>query len=206
MANVKNYIDQGGEVTHIGGKLIIENGGSIEGLPAIDNQAASTASTVAALKDNFNALLNKLKDSGYMTLDSWGTVSIAKQAAATAEISKSTYEANMAAVDSVAITDGKITITVDPDDLTAYAGAEGYGTHKWIGVLITTGFDSIVGMKLNGTALTSTDAQEAADHSGQAGDLSLYLGVDTINGKTVTLWHTGAGSKSWVVEIVAPSA
>ena len=30
--NAKNYTEQGGDVTHIGGKLIIEEGASVEGL------------------------------------------------------------------------------------------------------------------------------------------------------------------------------
>ena len=30
--NAKNYTEQGGEVTHIGGTLIIEEGASVEGL------------------------------------------------------------------------------------------------------------------------------------------------------------------------------
>ena len=32
--NTKNYTEQGGDVTHIGGKLIIEEGASVEGLPS----------------------------------------------------------------------------------------------------------------------------------------------------------------------------
>ena len=67
--NAKNYTEQGGDVTHIGGKLIIEDGGSIEGLPAAENQADSEASTIAALKEDFNGLLNKLKAAGLMTAD-----------------------------------------------------------------------------------------------------------------------------------------
>ena len=66
--NVKNYTEQGGEVTHIGGKLIIDEGGSIEGLQA-ENQADSTATTVANLKDDFNSLLAKLKAAGLMATD-----------------------------------------------------------------------------------------------------------------------------------------
>ncbi len=66
--NVKNYTEQGGEVTHIGGKLIIDEGGSIEGLQA-ENQADSTATTVANLKDDFNSLLAKLKAAGLMAAD-----------------------------------------------------------------------------------------------------------------------------------------
>ena len=203
--NSKNYTEQGGDVTRIGGRIIIESGGSIEGLPAVSNQAASTAATVAAVKDDFNSLLNKLKDSGYMTNDAWPSVSIIKQPSAAGEISKATYEANMSEVSSVSISGDVISITVDVDDLTSYEGAAGYGNHKWIGFLITTGFSSIVGMKLNGTELTSTDAQEATDHSGNAGDLSLYFAADTIDGKTFTLWHTGSGEKKYTVKLVAPA-
>ena len=67
--NAKNYTEQGGDVTHIGGKLIIEDGGSIEGLPAAENQADSEASTIAALKEDFNGLLDKLKAAGLMAAD-----------------------------------------------------------------------------------------------------------------------------------------
>ena len=70
--NAKNYTEQGGEVTHIGGKLVIEEGGSVEGLPSFpiaENQEDSTASTIADLKTDFNALLAKLKDAGLMAAD-----------------------------------------------------------------------------------------------------------------------------------------
>ena len=67
--NTKNYTEQGGNITHFGGKVIFENGCEIEGLPAAANQAASTASTIALLKDDFNALLTKLKASGLMAAD-----------------------------------------------------------------------------------------------------------------------------------------
>ena len=70
--NAKNYTEQGGDVTHIGGKLIIEDGASIEGLPAAENQADSEASTIAALKEDFNGLLgllDKLKAAGLMAAD-----------------------------------------------------------------------------------------------------------------------------------------
>ena len=201
--NTKNYTEQGGEKTVIGVTLEFSEGAVLKG-GIVPNQADSSASTVADLKAAHNALLAKLKDAGLMKLDTWPAVSIAKQAAAAGEINKATYEANMAEVDAVTIADGKITVTVDVDALTAYEGATGYGNHKWIGFLVTTGFDSIVGMTLNGSALTETDAQEASDHSGSAGDLSLYFAADTINGKTVTLWHTGSGEQSWTVEIVKP--
>ena len=99
--NAKNYTEQGGESTHIGGSLIIEEGASVEGLPAptipvattsktgvvqigsglsgvlsadgitpAANQAASTATELADLKNDFNTLLAALKTAGLMTADS----------------------------------------------------------------------------------------------------------------------------------------
>ena len=71
--NAKNYTEQGGGITHIGGKLIIEEGASVEGLPSsftpAANQADSEATTIATLKDDLNALLAKLKTAGLMTAD-----------------------------------------------------------------------------------------------------------------------------------------
>ena len=71
--NAKNYTEQGGDVTHIGGKLIFEDGSSVEGLPSsftpAENQAASEATTVEALKEDFNSLLAKLKAASLMTAD-----------------------------------------------------------------------------------------------------------------------------------------
>ena len=49
--------------------LEIKEGASITGLPQAENQADSTASTVADLKSDFNSLLTKLKSSGLMEDD-----------------------------------------------------------------------------------------------------------------------------------------
>lgn len=99
--NTKNYTEQGGVVTHFGGKVVFDEGVEVEGLPlpaategtlggvkvgdglSIDedgvlsadgitpaaNQADSTATTIAGLVTDFNALLTKLKTAGLMTAD-----------------------------------------------------------------------------------------------------------------------------------------
>ena len=76
--NTKNYTEQGGEKTVIGGevvikgKVVVEEGGSVEGLPSApkaENQADSEATSVAVLKTDFNALLAKLKAAGLMEED-----------------------------------------------------------------------------------------------------------------------------------------
>ena len=72
--NTKNYTEQGGEKTVIGGTLEIKEGASVTGLPPnftpAANQTASTASDVAGLLADFNALLAKLKTAGIMAADS----------------------------------------------------------------------------------------------------------------------------------------
>ncbi|MBM7561479.1 Head fiber protein [Fusibacter tunisiensis] len=67
--NTKNYTEQGGEKTVIGGTLEIKEGAVVTGLPVLDNQAASTAATVEDLVTDFNALLTKLKAAGLMISD-----------------------------------------------------------------------------------------------------------------------------------------
>lgn len=67
--NTKNYTEQGGEKTVIGGVLEIKEGASVTGLPVLENQQASTADSVETLVTDFNNLLTKLKAAGIMTAD-----------------------------------------------------------------------------------------------------------------------------------------
>ena len=75
MSNVKNYSEQGGDKWVVGGTLEISAGGQLllEGTPLAHsplssavNQADSTATTIADLKTDFNALLAKLQAAGLM--------------------------------------------------------------------------------------------------------------------------------------------
>ncbi len=67
--NTKNYTEQGGEKTVIGGALEIKDGAVVTGLPTAANQAASTATQLSGLVTDFNALLTKLKAAGLMASD-----------------------------------------------------------------------------------------------------------------------------------------
>lgn len=72
--NSRNYAAQGGSEWVVGGKLtflpgaVIEGGEDLFGSPAlqIDHIPASEATTVAALRDDLNALLTALKTAGLM--------------------------------------------------------------------------------------------------------------------------------------------
>ena len=66
--NAKNYTEQGGDVTHIGGQLVFDNGGSLKG-GLMPNQAACTGTSNG--EKAVNALLLKLKNAGLMAADTF---------------------------------------------------------------------------------------------------------------------------------------
>jgi hypothetical protein len=73
MSNVKNYHEQGGKKWVVGGQLEITAGGKLtfqgtEFKPAA-GQVNSEATTIAALKEDFNSLLGRLFAAGLMVVD-----------------------------------------------------------------------------------------------------------------------------------------
>ncbi len=73
MSNVKNYHEQGGKKWVVGGQLEIVADGKLtfQGteLKQASGQVDSEASTIAALKDDFNSLLGRLFAAGLMVVD-----------------------------------------------------------------------------------------------------------------------------------------
>ncbi len=67
--NSKNYKESCDKWV-IGGTLEIADGATLIGFPQAENQAESTATSIADLKANFNALLENLKAAGLMKADS----------------------------------------------------------------------------------------------------------------------------------------
>ena len=71
--NTKNYTEQAGDKTVIGGTLEIKEGATVTGLPSsftpVENQIESTAEDITSLVSDFNALLSKLKAAGLMMSD-----------------------------------------------------------------------------------------------------------------------------------------
>ena len=202
--NTKNYTEQGGEKTVIGGTLEIREGASVTGLPSTNNQATSTATTVAGVKDDFNALLLKLKDAGLMTPDAWN-VSVSKISTPSGD----DLIANQSKVTGIAIENNIITVSVLVKDLVAFPSSNpAQGTHKWVGMLITTGLTDITAVKYNGSQLTAADATEATTVGGSAGDIVMWLKCDEIinTPKVFTLWSTGYPEETFTVVITKPVA
>lgn len=208
----KNYNTDGGNRTVIGGVLEFEDGAKVRNMPAgsgsaagaAANQESSTATAVAGLKNDFNALLVKLKNAGIMTPDAWNI-----SARLAPALTDSVAAANNSKA-SVALADGVITVTADVDALEASeSSAPGQGTHKWIGLGIGTGLTSVALAKYNGSQLTEADASEAVSVGlDQAGEFVLYIRADEVvsTPKTFTLQADGYWEQTLTITVVAPAA
>ena len=209
--NAKNYTEQGGEVTHIGGKLVFdgENAGGM-----LPNQAKSTATSVADIKGDFNALLLKLKNAGLMAGDAF-SMTVTKNV--TDSVSgHADRQDNTGHISSVAESNGVITITLDKkvSELKDFDGGNGWGVHKWLGIGVSVGISPITGLKYNGTLLTAEDVSEATSCSLGAGYFVRWVAADLVlagdnTEKSVDsfkLWADGYAETTYKLKIVEPSA
>ena len=203
--NTKNYTEQGGERTVIGGVLEIKEEASVTGLPSADNQAESTSSTVAGIKDDFNTLLLKLKDAGLMKPDTFSGISVKLCNTA----SGSTLETNHSTVTAVTYEDGVFTLTADTEAMVSFESANPQqGSHKWVGILITTGLSDIKAAQYNSYPLTEADVTEAAAVGGTAGDIVMWLKCEEIEitPKEFTLSAPRYADGYFTVILVSPEA
>ncbi len=209
----KNYNTDGGDRTVIGGVLEFGSDAEVLNFPggggsgsggSAENQSASTATAVAGLKNDFNALLTKLKNAGIMEPDSWNiSVRLAPS------LTDAVAAANNAKA-SVSFSDGVITVTADVDELEeSESSVSGQGTHKWIGLGIGTGLSSVELVTYNGSALTDADATEAASVGlDQAGEFVLYIRADELveTEKVITLNADGYPEITISIVVTAPTA
>ena len=206
--NTKNYTEQGGEKTVIGGTLEIKEEASVTGLSSAENQAASAATTVSALKDDFNALLRRLKDVGSMQSDTWDIRVSTIATVPSGDPHAEEMTTNQGKVSAVTIVNNVISIAVDVEELVPFSSSNpAQGTHKWVGILISTGLTDITATKYNGFLLSEADATEAASVGGTAGDIVMWLKCDEIAtaSKTFTLWTSGYAETVFTVVITEPA-
>jgi hypothetical protein len=182
----------------IGGELEVKVGAKVTGIPSsAPNQPASEATTVATLRDDFNALLVKLKEAGVVAPDAW--VFSTRLAPNLSGVGGRNNAKATATIDGTVIT-----ITVNVADLEEYdSGASGQGVHKWIGLGIGTGLSSLTKMRYNGGAATAADISEAVGVGlDQPGEFVLWVKADEVvtTPKTATL--DADGYKQAVITIV----
>ena len=204
--NAKNYTEQGGDVTHIGGQLVFDNGGSLKG-GLMPNQAACTGTSNG--EKAVNALLLKLKNAGLMTADTF-TVTVSNTVNdQTAANANRTY--NTSKISSVAISDNVITITLSDKvkNLKDFDGGGSWGVYKWLGIAVSADISPITGLYFNGDQLTADDVSEATAVGLSAGSFVLWVKADRIiNGlsNTFRLWADGYEETEYKLVIVEPTS
>ena len=167
----KNYRTDGGSRTVIGGTLEFSEDAKVENFPGAANQPGSTASSVAGIRDDFNSLLNKLKDVGIVAPDEW---------AVTAGLAPSPTEeqgvANNNAVDSVTYEGGVVTVSADLGALEEFPSSDSsQGMHKWVALEIATGVTPITKVRYNGSPLGEQDIADATATGCAEGSFVLYI-------------------------------
>ena len=211
--NTKNYTEQGGDVTHIGGKLVFDEGGSIAGFPGAENFVPKTTNTGADIRSDLNTLIKKLKDAGIMIPDEWNVSVLACPTPASMPTSETAANSGHA---TVTIDDTEITITLNckVSELADANHGETWGTHKWLGFGVRTGLGSVVGVKFTddtgaSATLSADDATEASALDLSAGDFVLYIKAEQagyLTGeKYFTLKADGYAETTFTMKIVEPT-
>ena len=214
--NAKNYTEQGGEVTHIGGKLIFDEGGSIAGFPGAENQETESpnSDTVAKVRTSLNNLLTKLKNAGIMIPDDWNVSVLACPTPASMPTSETAANSGHATV-TIDGTEITITLNCKVSELADANHGETWGKHKWLGFGVRTGLGSVVGVKFTddtgaSVTLSADDAAEATTLDLSAGDFVLYIKAEQkeyLTGeKYFTLKADGYAETTFTMKIVEPTA
>lgn len=205
----KNYTEPGGAVTHIGGKLVFDNG-----LIPNMSTAAVDSDDVAKVRTSLNALITYLKNTGLMVGDTFTL----QYAAVTDSVSgHADRQFNTGKISNVAIDndDHTITITLSSKvkDLKDFDGGSGWGKHKWLGIGLGVGISPITSLYYNGSVLTADDVTEATACDLSAGYFVRWVAADLVlagnnSEKSVdnfTLWADGYAETKYQLIIVEPS-
>ena len=200
--NTKNYTEQGGDKTVIGGTLEILEGATVKGLPLpiAENLPESTVESLDALKEDFNSLLINLKDAGMMKKDKFITSVVA--------ISNPTGEsltANHSKIRTITYDNNIATIDVPINELVEFDSNPVQGIHKWIGLSIGTGRSSIIGVTYNGTYdLVQADVNEATNAGCSEGSFVLWLKCDEVinTPKIITISKAGYTTETITFNVI----
>ena len=211
--NTKNYTEQGGDVTHIGGKLVFDEGGSIAGFPGAENFVPKTTNTGADIRSDLNTLIKKLKDAGIMIPDEWNVSVLACPTPASMPTSETAANSGHATV-TIDGTEITITLNCKVSELANANHGETWGTHKWLGFGVRTGLGSVVGVKFTddtgaSAMLSADDATEATALGLSAGDFVLYIKTEQAEylagEKYFTLKADGYAETTFTMKIVEPT-
>lgn len=224
--NIKNYTEQGGEKTVINGEIII-NGklivndeavvegvernpytlpvatlSSIGGVIAAENLTDTKATNLDGLKKDFNSLLVKLKTAGIIEKDKFAVSVIGIPTPIGTEIT-----VNHSKVESITYENNLVTVKVPLDELVDFdAGASGQGIHKWLGLSISTGLSSIIGVLYNESyTLAQVDVNEATTVGCPAGSFVLWIKCEELTETIKVITISKPGFETVVLSIIVES-
>lgn len=206
--SAKNYTEQGGEVTHIGGKLIFDEGAELKG-GIVPNQEAETpdSDTVAKVRGSLNDLLTSLKDSGVMEADDFElTVNHSVNDTFPGHADRS-FNTSKIFNTSVHGTNIDVSISVQINELKDFDGGGGWGVHKWLGIGVSAGVTPITDLYFNGEKLTEADVEEATSVGLSEGYFVLWLKAEKVffgESNRFTLWAPGYKETEFNVTIGVP--
>ena len=209
--NANNYTEQGGAVTHIGGKLVFD-GDNDGGLLPNMSTADVSSDTVAKVRASLNSLITKLKDAGLMIGDAF-TLTVTKEVTESGNADRAYNTGKIASVEE---SEGVITITLSEkvEDLKDFDGGNGWGVHKWLGIGVSAVVSPITGLEYNGSNLTDDDVAEATAVGLSAGYFVRWVAADLVlagdnSEKSVdnfTLKASGYAETNYKLVIVEPNA
>ena len=206
--NAKNYTEQGGDVTHIGGKIVYDNG-----LMPNMSTADVTSDTVAKVRTSLNSLITRLKNAGLMIGDAFTMqyAAVTDSVSGHADRSYNTGKISDVTVDNYAHT---ITITLSDKvkNLKDFEAGNGWGKHKWLGIGLGVGISPITGLYYNGSVLTAEDVTEATQCNLTAGYFVRWVAADLVltgdntqkSVDTFILWADGYAETNYKLVIVEP--
>lgn len=174
--NAKNYTEQGGDVTHIGGRLVFDE--AAQGvIPNMDTPASDA--NAAAVRASLISLITSMKDNGLMQGDDFALTYAAVTGDNEADRAYNTAKISSVAVDETAKTI-TITLSAKVSALKDFDGRNGWGVHKWLGIGISAGVSPITSLYYNGAALTAEDVTEATAMGLSAGYFVRWVAADLI--------------------------
>ena len=210
--NAKNYTEQGGEVTHIGGVLEFGEEARVSGFPGAANVGMVTGNQVKDVREGLNELIIALKNAGIVAPDEWSLSVLACPTPAAMPMEETAENSGHAAVsmeDEVIhiVLDCKVEELVDADH------GETWGVHKWLGFGVRTGLDFVAGIRFTDdtgaeVTLSEADAAEAETLGLSAGDFVLYVKAEDpkyLTGeKSFSLWADGYKETTFTMVIGEP--
>ena len=203
--NAKNYTEQGGGVTHIGGKLIFDEGCKVEG-GLMPNVQFDTGYDLNGIKICLANLFVGLKDSGLMVADDFTTEAVTKEVNDSAEGDENRYY-NIQSIEEASIADEVITVRLlrKISELKDFDSGDGE-LHKWMGIGMSVGY-GITGLKYNGEFFTQAKKDEAEAMGLENKFFVLWFKADEVirgKGNTFTIWAFGHKETEFSIVIVEP--